>query len=112
MTAKQWNVTVAMLLAGLLAGGLATGCAVEDEEAEVASTTAALGAGDDVGTSTLTWTYLGTESCFDFFLRTCNDSLPNNQFPGMGAGLPCPQSGLFGNKRLPGNTYFEQYICG
>lgn len=95
-------------------------CAVEDEaapspsEATEASASHELSGkpGDDASTSSPVWYYLGTESCFDFFLQPCTDGLPNNQYPGIGPGLACPQSGLWGNKRLFGNAYFEQYICG
>lgn len=111
------KTTQAFLLGCGLAALLAS-CAVEavNEPVNEAATTAALEAAAskapaDVGTSTMVWNYLGTESCFDFFLRPCTDGLPNNQFPGIGPGVACPESGLWGNKRIAGNSYFEQYIC-
>lgn len=103
-----------MFLIGCGLACLLASCAVDDGAGEAtteATTESALGKGE-VGTSTPTWDYLGTESCFDFFLRPCTSSLPNNQYPNMGQGLPCPQAGIIGNKRLAANTYFEQYYCG
>lgn len=91
------------------------GCAMEASEpvAQTAQTTAATAAlkTGDVTTASPVWYYLGTESCHDFFQRSCNSSFPQSQCPSISAGQPCAAVNTFCDKVLPGNTFFEQYIC-
>lgn len=105
----------AMVMVMATAMAMATGCAVEPQSqagSEPETTVETQAATGQVSTASgPVWHYLGTESCYDFFVQPCTSQMPSPQCPTAVDGQPCPSVGMFCNRVLPGNSFFRQFDC-
>lgn len=105
----------AMVLVTVMTMAMTMGCAMEAQSPAVgepeieAAPQAATGQVSTVAGPV--WYYLGTESCYDFFQRSCTWWLPSPQCPTAVAGQSCSSPGTLCDRVLPGNSFFHQFYC-